>query len=428
MSFFRSLLNSWANTRSEDAVTTNVVTAEGLGFGGGSDTMVADPDRALMIATVFACVRIKASAVASLGLRVMKRKSTVVDGESQQYFTEDIGNILDMLLRYKPNDRMNAYELIYNAVALMDLTGNAYIIPVYRGGALRKLVLTIPYSVTYDKNENTYLVHDSVNKIYGTYHADEIIHLKNITNDGGYTGVSTLTYAARVLGIATNTDTTQADQFKAGSTIRGFVSGDGGAAVKGWGQNQDSQLNDVSNIIRKQINQRQNVFWVPGDMRFNQISLSPAELQLLDSKKFNVRECCRFFNVPPEKVFENNSTNYKASENSQTVFLSDCLHPLICQFESEFNVKLIGVEGLSKYRIKFDLSEYYATDLTSKANYYQKSIQNGTMTPNEVRLKEGMIPLDGGNTAFISCNVAPINSAKIKGESTSKGADTNPNE
>jgi hypothetical protein len=40
------------------------------------------------------------------------------------------------------------------------------------------------------------------------------------------------------------------------------------------------------------------------------------------------------------------------------------------------------------------------------------------LTPNEVRIREGHAPVEGGDSAFISCNVAPIDSAKIKGEPT----------
>lgn len=34
-------------------------------------------------------------------------------------------------------------------------------------------------------------------------------------------------------------------------------------------------------------------------------------------------------------------------------------------------------------------------------------------------MMQGDAPLPGGDVAFISCNVAPINSAKIKGETAS---------
>ena len=48
------------------------------------------------------------------------------------------------------------------------------------------------------------------------------------------------------------------------------------------------------------------------------------------------------------------------------------------------------------------------------------TIANGVRTPNEWRAKDGRAPLDGGDQAFISCNVAPINSDKIKGINQSK--------
>lgn len=38
------------------------------------------------------------------------------------------------------------------------------------------------------------------------------------------------------------------------------------------------------------------------------------------------------------------------------------------------------------------------------------------MTPNEARKMENRPPIEGGDVTFISCNVAPINSAKIRGE------------
>jgi hypothetical protein len=43
-------------------------------------------------------------------------------------------------------------------------------------------------------------------------------------------------------------------------------------------------------------------------------------------------------------------------------------------------------------------------------------VQAGGMTQNEVRLRKGRKPLPGGNKLFVSCNVAPADSAKINGD------------
>ena len=42
------------------------------------------------------------------------------------------------------------------------------------------------------------------------------------------------------------------------------------------------------------------------------------------------------------------------------------------------------------------------------------------MTPNEGRAFEGRPPIEGGDQIFISCNVAPIDSPKLRGEESPK--------
>ena len=51
-------------------------------------------------------------------------------------------------------------------------------------------------------------------------------------------------------------------------------------------------------------------------------------------------------------------------------------------------------------------------------SHMEKSIQWGVKTVNEYRKEKGMPPIEGGDEAMMSCNVAPINSAKIRGEDT----------
>ena len=98
--------------------------------------------------------------------------------------------------------------------------------------------------------------------------------------------------------------------------------------------------------------------------------------------------------------------------------MTDTLFPLINKIETELTVKLIPNKMLGDFRIKFDLDDYYIGDMSTKADYYTKMIAAGVLTPNEVRMREGHTPVEGGDSAFISCNVAPIDSAKIKGEPT----------
>ena len=377
---------------------------------GKTFTVATTTNSGMMLAAVWRCVDIVSGTVASLGIDIERRIG--------KYWQVDEKHPLELVLRLKPNDRVNSFDFWKAAVVEMLLHGNAYIYPYFdAGGAVTRLYL-IPHGMcNYDKDTDTYTINDDTNNLITTCQGWRIVHLKNLSLDGGFTGVSTLAYAQKVLGIGGNLDSLQMDSFASGSTLHGFISGDSNL-TQGFGAPQDDQLKAVKDSITSQLTSGAKIFTLPGTMKFNQLSLSPSDLQLVESKNLNVLDICRFFGVHPDRVFQSSSTNYKGSESAQTAFMTDTLFPLINKIETELTVKLIPNKTLGQYRIKFDLDDYYIGDMSTKAEYYTKMISAGVLTPNEVRIREGHAPVDGGDSAFISCNVAPIDSAKIKGEPT----------
>lgn len=374
----------------------------------------------MKISAVYRCVDILSGSIASLLLepqRLTQAGRNEVTGEKEEYFRADKKNVLYGLLTVNANSRLTAFDFMKNLVSSVLLKGNAYVLPQYDANGLKDLILLSPNTVTYDKYMNTYLVSDYINGIFDRYQADEIIHVRNASIDGGYTGISTIAYAANILGIASATDGKQTELFQPGSTLSGYISGDSESVV-GFGTTQDKQLETVSTRVSSEIDSGKRIFYVPGAMKFNSLTLSPEDLQLLESKQLNILEICRFFGVHPDKVFQSSSTNYKASENSQTAFLTDTMIPWLTKIENEFTVKLVPRSMQTSYRIKFNLDNYYQADWNAKSNYMTKTISAGVWTVNEWRRKEGKAPVPGGDASFISCNVAPIDSPKIKGETT----------
>ena len=375
---------------------------------GSRPIIVSSEEQALRLATVFRCTSILSGSIASLPLEIKRRKNG--------YFTYDEGNPINYVLNKVANPRLTSYELIENAVIQMVNSGNAYILPVYDSMLeLKEIILLSPNSTTYDKCNNCYHVNDMLNNIFDVFPPEQIIHLKNLSLDGGYTGVSTIRYASHCLSVAASADERSLNSFQPGSTHSGFISGDDKGTV-GFGEYQDSQLSAVTKRVRDELHSGENIFHLPGNMKFNQLSMSPADMQLLETKKFSVLDICRFYGVHPDKAFAGQSQNYKASEMSQVQYLTDTLQPILRKIQSEFFAKLIPRSLADKYKIEFDLEAFYQTDLISMANYMEKQIQYGIYTVNEWRKKQGMPPVKGGDEAMISCNVAPINSAKIKGE------------
>ena len=372
-------------------------------------TYVYSPDIAMKLATVYRCTSILSGSIASIPLQMKRKKNGIF------VYDEDMN--INYLLNVRPNKRQTAYEMMRNAVIMMVNSGNAYIYPEYYGGEVESLTLLSPGSVTYDKLNDIYLVNDVINNIFKTLTSEDIIHLRNMTLDGGYVGESVIRYAARAMGIATNADNKTSDAFQPGATYSGFISGDD-KLVTGFGDPQDEQLKTVSDRVESELRANKRIFSLPGSMSFTQLSMSPADIQLLDTRKFSVLDICRFYGVHPDKAFAGQSTNYKASEMTQLLFMTDTLQSLLRQIENEFYVKLVPRSVASRYRLKFNIEDYYQTDIETMTSHMEKSIQWGVKTVNEYRKEKGMPPIEGGDEAMMSCNVAPINSAKIRGEDT----------
>lgn len=344
------------------------------------------------VACVKRCMEIKCGALASLGLHYYKKKT---DG-GHSWFKDDEGDVLDVLLSEKPNHRQNAYDFMWDIIWQREMNGDAYVVPIYDSGILVELI-PIPegMAVSYNRNTGTYTVNDSYDQIFGEFAESEIIHIKSYSQDG-FLGTPVTTLARTVLNIARRTYMQQESMFTPGSTLRGFITGETNT-LTGLGEAQDDQLETVTNRIRRELREGNHLAYLPGVMKFVPVSMTPADLQLLDSMKFINLEICRFFGVPPTQVFQDSNVNYKSSESSQTIFMTSTLAPLMKQVENEFNIKLLTPLQRKRARIKFNLTDYHQSDPTVMAQSIGSLVTGGVMTANEARERFGLPPIEGGD-------------------------------
>lgn len=368
---------------------------------------VTSTNSAMQLATYYRCVSILSGTIASLPLQIKRKKNG--------YFSTDESHELHRLLTRRPNSRLNSYDLMQNSIIQMVNNGNAYILIKRYFGEVSELVLCSNNSVSYDKFSNRYTISDAINHISGVFEADDVIHLKNKSLDGGYTGVSTIYYASRILSISASADNQNLQTFQNGSKVKALIYGANGG-MNGLDALTDEQTSPVADRIEAQLNSGKDIIAISEDLKFQQLSINPVDAQLLETKKFSVLDICRFLGVNPDKAFAGQSTNYKASEMGQVSFLTDTLQPILAQIEAEFNAKLIPDSVCGSYKISFDLEALYQTDLTTRAAYDKSKFETGVFTTNYLRMKQGLSPVEGGDTPMISCNVAPIGSAKINGE------------
>lgn len=358
----------------------------------------------MSVAAVYRCVQLISDSVACLTLQYMRLR----DGR----FAEDENSPLHYLLTVEPQPEMNVVDFWAMAVRQMLLVGNAYIYPRYVDGVLTDLVLCRSHTVAHDALNGIYAIADPWSGVCGEFRESEIIHLYLYSHDGR-NGVSVIENARQTLGIATAGDSETAKRFLNGGNVKGIIGNDSG--VKGFGKYQDSELDKAAVNLDQRFQNGEHIVALHGNTSFQQISLSSADMQFLETRKFTVKEICRFFGVNPAYVYEEGSANYNSTAMAATDFMQNTLNPVLRRIEAEFTRKLIPRSLCCKRKFQWDRKGVYSLDLSARAAYQKATIESGIYSINDWRRMENQPPVEGGDDVYISTNLARLGSAKLSG-------------
>lgn len=386
------LIDNIRNLFRRSASATSVVTSPRMG-----GVIAPAYSSALCVATVYRCVNLLADSVANLPMLYLRKSNGI--------FVEDTESRLHYLLNVQPCSYMSAVDFWRTAVQHLLLTGNTYIVPIYEGVDIVRLALVDPIKVEHDKDLDIYKIDDVTAGVSGTYREDEIIHLKNYSRDGK-TGISTIAFARTALDITAVGDAETLNRFSNGGNVRGIVSND--SSVRGFGEYQDEELAKTATDIDDRFRSGERIVSLPGQVQFNPISLSSTDMQFLETRKFSVREICRFFGVHPSFVFDDTSNNYKSAEMANVAFLSNTLNPILRKIENELHRKLIAPSLCCKRKFQFDRRGLFACDLDSRIRYQAQTIAAGIYTVNEWRREENKPAIKGGDSVLVSANLKSI--------------------
>lgn len=356
-------------------------------------------NKALLISAVYRCVECVSDTIAQLPLKLYSL-------DANGYKIEATNIDLYYLLTKKPNEKMTAFSMMKAAVASMLLNGNAYILIRRENGKIKDL-LYIPAGLV-NVIETAEKIEYQVTGYKQLIPAEDMIHLKNMSLDG-VRGVSTLQYARITLGIATASENTAHNFFKSGGAISGILSTPNPLSTK-----QKEDVRQSWSIAYGSNNDKNGIAVLDGNWSFQQLSISPADAQLLDSRKFNVIDIARFFGVPPTKLFDTAGVNYNSLEMSQLAFLTDCIQPLLVKIEQEFETKLFNRGERVMHDVKFDTTMMLRTDKASLANYYNTMFNMGVYSPNEIRKALDMTAIENGDMHIAQVNLTTLdNIAKL---------------
>jgi HK97 family phage portal protein len=141
-------------------------------------------------------------------------------------------------------------------------------------------------------------------------------------------------------------------------------------------------------------------------MKFQPMSLTSQDAQVLEAMNFSVEDLARCMCIPPQLVGHLKNANIANTEHLISHWLSIGLGGLIERYERQLE-RIFKMDGITT-KINFDLSSLLRTDFAARMEAYGKGVMSGILSPNEVREKEGLTAKEGGDNLFLQRQQTPV--------------------
>lgn len=370
----------------------------------GARPMLASRSKPMLLSTVYRCVDLITDSVAVLPL-----KTYLLDegGFKKEYKTHPAYMILDL----EPNADMTRFVFFKTLMASVLLTGNGYAY-IERDRNLNLLQLiyipTSQVTIVYITDKNGIMrKRYQVVGFKELVEPKDMIHVLNFSYDG-IIGVSTLTHARQTLGIATKSEEHASGFFESGGAVSGILTVEGKRLDK-------TQKDQIYETWDERMSQHPNgIAVLEGNMKYQPITVSPKDSQLLESRQFNVVDICRFFSVSPVKAFDLSKSSYSTVEATQLQYLTDTALAVITKIEQEINRKVFLRSERGRIIAEFDTSAILRTDKAAQAAYWKAMFYVGGASPNEIRRENNLSRVDNGDKVFVPVNTQTLDNALMQ--------------
>lgn len=374
----------------------NVITTERYYDGGR-----ANEGLSLGLSATWACVNLLAGTIASLPVSVYRRGP-------QGVAVEATNHPLYRLLHDSPNYDQSAYDFWEFMCAAIELRGNAYAEMQKReDGFIVALTPIKPDSVSVKRLPTGELEYRWTDQ-NGEHRElqDRILHIRGFGGDP-LGGVSPLAVCRQVFGSALSTNQAASSMFANGVRSSGVLSTDKPL--------NKEQRPEAERLLQEKFAGAMNAgrpMLLDNGLKWQQLSISPEDAQMLESRRFSVEEICRVFDVPPHLIgHTEGNTTLGSSIGEQTLgFLKFKLRKRLKRIEGALEKQLLSrADRAAGISIEFNVEGLLRADSAGRAEYYD--IMKQFMTKNEIRALEGLPPVDGGDVLMAQMQDVPLAAA-----------------
>lgn len=359
-------------------------------------------DTALQLSSVWSCTKIISEAVAGMPV-IFYRK------ERGGTRTEDPDFYLSRLLNGAPNRWQTGNEYTNTSVINESMQGNSY--SLIQRGLGNRVIGLVPLMASQMRVEllkdgsKAYIYQDGVDvKVY----SEQSIWHTMMMPSNAVVGLSPLRYASRAIGISTSAEDRVGTLARNGFKPTGVLMYD-----KLLKPEQRDQIR--SQFADLQEGQGDPLRVLEAGMTYQQVSLSPKDVQLLESRRYSVEDIARFWGVPSVLINDTEAGTVWGSGIQQIVegFYKFTIRPYLERREASIKKNLMTTDERLNYDVEYDFSALLRGDESTRIENGTKSVTGGLKTINEARKAlDGSPPVEGGDKIYLQQQMTPIEELK----------------
>lgn len=377
------------------------------GLGPVASGVTVNHDTAMRYVAVYSAIRLIAETIAALPLHTFERH----DGARVEVRDPSERFIWDA-----PNPEMTQMEFWEIVIGHCLATGNAFLYtPRNQMGAIAELWPVRPDRVLVGRASTGEKVYE-VDGQPAT--SREITHVPAFGSDG-LRGLSPIGVARQAIGLGLAADEFAANFFGQGSTLSGVIKTEADLTPE-----QADKLLALWNKRHQGVNNAFKTAVLDNGASWQDVGIPPEDAQLLETRKFQITEIARLYRIPPHMIGDvEKSTSWGTGIEQQNIqMVTFTLRSWIVRFEQAITKRLIA--GNQDRFAKWNVDGLLRGDMRSRVIYYSAGRRDGWLSANDIRAKEEMEPIEGGDEYTVQMNTTPIEALGEEKESDDGGDQT----
>jgi len=359
-------------------------------------------ETALQLSAVWACIKVTAQAVSSLPIAVYERR-----GDEDRVRVDD--DQIAEVISDSPNADQTPLEFWEGQVAWLMARGNAYSEQVTIGKRLTALQPLPASHCRPVRNSDGELVYQFIDRgRTEILPRDKVFHIKGFGQALGSIdlGRSPIDAGTNSLGAAMAAQDAAGNMFANGMRPTGFFLFD---QLLTPDQRKQAQKALVEPL--KGSENSGGVGILEAGVKWQSVSLNPEDAQMLDTRRFDIEEVCRWFGVPPIIIGHAGQGQTMWGSGVEQILISWLtlgIDPICDRIEARIKKQLLRPTGNRRRYAEFNREALLQMDSKAKAHFLSTMVQNGLMTRAEGRGKLNLKKIDGADQLTAQTNLAPL--------------------